>query len=62
MKGLQENRWAKLCAVIILLCAAFGTGVFGVRTILSANSAIDDNLQTSARYYRALMERRQELE
>ena len=58
---LQKNRWAKLCAVLVLLAAAFGTGVFGVRAVLSFGSVADDSWQVSSRFYNALEERRREL-
>ena len=43
MKKLQGNTIAKACAVIVLLTAAFGTGVFGVRAVLSFGSVTNDN-------------------
>ncbi len=61
MKKLQGNAVAKACAVIVLLAAAFGTGVFGVRAVLSFGSVTDDNWQSSSRFYSALESRRQEL-
>lgn len=61
MKKLQGNTIAKACAVIVLLTAAFGTGVFGVRAVLSFGSVTNDNWQSSSRFYSALESRRQEL-
>ena len=61
MKKFQKNRWAKLCAVLVLLCAAFGTGVFGVRAVLSFGSASDSNWQSSSRYYIGVDSRQREL-
>ena len=61
MKKFQENRWAKLCAALVLLCAAFGTGVFGVRAVLSFGSASDSNWQSSSRYYSGVDSRQREL-
>ena len=61
MKKLQGNAVAKVCAVIVLLAAAFGTGVFGVRAVLSFGSVADDSWQGSSRYYNAVDNRRQEL-
>ena len=61
MKKLQSNPAAKLCAVIVLLCAVFGAGVFGVRAVLSFGSVVDGSWQDSSRYYRALDSRQGEL-
>ena len=61
MKKLQGNTIAKACAVIVLLTAAFGTGVFGVRALLSFQSVASDSWQYSHRYYNAIDERRREL-
>ena len=61
MKKLQNNTVAKVCVWIVLMCAAFGTGVFGVRVVLSFGSVADENWQTSSRYYKALDNRRWEL-
>ena len=47
MKKLQSSTAAKVCAVIVLLCAAFGMGVFGVRAVLSFGSVADDDWQGS---------------
>ena len=61
MKKLQGNFIAKLCAWAVLLAAAFGTGIFGVRAVLSFGSVADDSWQSSSRYYNAVEERRREL-
>ncbi|MCI9295043.1 MAG: hypothetical protein HFF48_07410, partial [Lawsonibacter sp.] len=61
MKRLQSNTAAKVCAVLILLAAAFGTGIFGVRAILSFGSVADGDWQGSSRYYNAVDNRRREL-
>lgn len=61
MKKLQGNLIAKLCAWAVLLAAAFGTGIFGVRAVLSFGSVADDSWQSSSRYYNAVEERRREL-
>ncbi len=61
MKKLQGNAVAKVCAVIVLLAAAFGAGVFGVRAVLSFGSVADDNWQDSSRFYSAIDDRRQDL-
>ena len=45
MKKLQCSAAAKVCAWIVLLAAAFGAGVFGVRAVLSFGSVVDDNWQ-----------------
>ena len=61
MKKLQCSAAAKVCAWIVLLAAAFGAGVFGVRAVLSFGSVVDDNWQSSSRYYNAVNERRRDL-
>ena len=61
MKKLQSNPAAKVCAVVVLLCAVFGAGVFGVRAVLSFGSVVDGSWQDSSRYYRALDGRQGEL-
>ncbi len=61
MSKLQGNTIAKLCAWVVLLAAAFGTGIFGVRAVLSFGSVADDSWQGSSRYYNAVDNRRQEL-
>ena len=61
MKKLQCSTAAKVCAWIVLLAAAFGAGVFGVRAVLSFGSVVDDNWQSSSRYYNAVNERRRDL-
>ena len=54
MKRLQGNTIAKLCAWAVLLVAAFGTGIFGVRAVLSFGSVADNSWQDSSRYYNAV--------
>ena len=61
MKGLQSNAAAKVCAVLILLAAAFGAGVFGVRAVLSFGSVADNSWQGSSGYYNAVDKRQWEL-
>lgn len=61
MKKLQGNAVAKLCAWIVLLAAAFGAGVFGVRALLSFQSVVTDTWQSGGRYHSALDSRRVEL-
>lgn len=61
MKKLQSNTAAKVCAWIVLLCAAFGAGVFGVRAVLSFQSVASDSWQYSRRCSNALDSRRREL-
>lgn len=61
MKRLQDNAIAKLCAWIVLLCATFGAGVFGVRALLSFQSVVTDTWQSSSRYYNARENRYREL-
>ena len=61
MRRLQENRWAKLCAVLVLLAAAFGAGVFGVRALLSSMAVTRDSWQDTSRFYSVLDSRRGEL-
>lgn len=61
MKKLQCSTAAKVCAWIVLLAAAFGASVFGVRAVLSFGSVVDDNWQSSSRYYNAVNERRRDL-
>ncbi|WP_251318779.1 sensor histidine kinase [Flintibacter muris] len=61
MNKLQGNVIAKLCAWAVLLAAAFGAGIFGVRAMLSFGSVADDSWQNSSRYYNAVNERRREL-
>ena len=61
MKKLQGNTAAKVCAWIVLLAAAFGTGAFGVRALLSFQSAASDSWQNSDRFYSALEYRCREL-
>ena len=47
--------------MVVLLCAVFGAGVFGVRAVLSFGSVVDGSWQDSSRYYRALDGRQGEL-
>ena len=61
MRRLQENRWAKLCAVFVLLTAAFGAGVFGGRALLSSMAVTRDSWQDNSRFYSVLDSRRGEL-
>lgn len=61
MKKLQGNIIAKVCAWIVLLAAALGAGVFGVRAVLSFQSVTADSWQSSGRFYSALEDRRQEV-
>lgn len=61
MKKLQGNPIAKACAWAVLLAAAFGACVFGVRGALSAQSVFDDSWQGSSRFYNALDSRRIDL-
>ncbi len=61
MKKLQGNIIAKVCVWIVLLAAAFGAGVFGVRAVLSFQSVVYDSWQYSGRFYSALEDRRREL-
>lgn len=61
MKKLQSSTAAKVCAWVLLLCAALGAGVFGVRAVLSFQSVMTDSWQTGVRFSNALDNRRQEL-
>ena len=61
MKKLQGNAIAKVCAWVLLLCAVFGAGVFGVQAVLSFQSVASDSWQYSDRYYSAIDKRRGEL-
>ena len=61
MKKLQDSTAAKVCAVLVLLAAAFAAGVFGVRTLLSLPSVFTDSWQQSGRYSNALNIREREL-
>lgn len=61
MKKLQSSTAAKVCAWIVLLCAALGAGVFGVRAVLSFQSVASDSWQYSHRFSNALDSRRREL-
>ena len=62
MKKLQSSTAAKVCAWIVLLCAALGAGVFGVRAVLSFQSVASDSWQYSHRFYNAQEKRCRELE
>lgn len=62
MKKLQSSTAAKVCAWIVLLCAALGAGVFGVRAVLSFQSVASDSWQYDRRFYNAREERRRELQ
>lgn len=61
MKKLQSSTAAKVCAWIVLLCAALGAGVFGVQAVLSFQSVASDSWQYSSRFSNALDSRRREL-
>ena len=61
MKKLQCSAAAKICAVLVLLAAAFGAGVFGVRALISSVSITRSSWQDSSRFYSAIDERRQGL-
>ncbi|MCI9155773.1 MAG: HAMP domain-containing histidine kinase [Lawsonibacter sp.] len=61
MKKLQGNTAAKVCAWIVLLAAAWGAGVFGVRALLSFQSVPSDSWQYSGWFYSAMAERSRDL-
>ena len=61
MKKLQSSVIAKVCAWIVLLAAALGAGVFGVRAVLSFQSVMTDTWQSGSRYYNARENRYREL-
>ena len=61
MKKLQCSAAAKICVVLVLLAAAFGAGVFGVRALVSSVSITRSSWQDSSRFYSAIDERRQGL-
>ena len=61
MKKLQCSAAAKICAVLVLLAAAFGAGVFGVRALISSVSITRSSWQDSSRFYSAIDDRRQDL-
>ena len=61
MKKLQCSTAAKVCAVLVLLAAAFGAGVFGVRALISSVSITRSSWQYSSRFYSAIDERRRDL-
>ena len=61
MKKLQGNAAAKACAWVLLLSAAFGAGVFGVRALLSSVSVTRSSWQNTSRFYGAIDGRREEL-
>ena len=61
MKKLQSSVIARVCAWIVLLAAALGAGVFGVRAVLSFQSVASDSWQYSYRFSNALDNRRREL-
>ena len=61
MKKLQGSTAAKVCAWIVLLCAALGAGVFGVRAVLSFQSVASDSWQYSGRFSNARENRWREL-
>ena len=61
MKKLQSSVIAKVCAWIVLLAAALGAGVFGVRAVLSFQCVMTDTWQSGSRYYNARENRYREL-
>jgi len=61
VKKLQCSAAAKICAVLVLLAAAFGAGVFGVRALVSSVSITRSSWQDSSRFYSAIDDRRQDL-
>ena len=61
MKKLQGNAAAKVCAWVLLLSAAFGAGVFGVRALLSSVALTRSSWQNTSRFYGAIDGRREEL-
>lgn len=61
MKKLQSSAAAKVCAWIVLLAAALGAGVFGVRAVLSFQSVANDSWQYSGQFFNALDSCRREL-
>ena len=61
MKKLQCSTAAKVCAVLVLLAAAFGAGVFGVRALISSVSITRSSWQESSSFYSAIDERRRDL-
>ena len=61
MKKLQSSTAAKVCVWIVLLAAAWGAGVFGVRALLSFQSVITDTWQSGTRFYNARENRYREL-
>ena len=61
MKKLQSSTAAKVCVWIVLLAAAWGAGVFGVRAVLSFQSVASDSWQSGSRFYNARENRQQEL-
>ena len=61
MKKLQGNAAAKVCAWVLLLAAAFGAGVFGVRALISSVSITRSSWQDSSRFYNAMDNRQWEL-
>jgi len=61
VKKLQCSAAAKICAVLVLLAAAFGAGVFGVRALISSVSITRSSWQDSSRFYSAIDDRRQGL-
>ncbi len=61
MKKLQNSLAAKVCVWVVLLAAAFGTGLFGVQARVSFRSVVSDSWQDSVRYQNAVENRRLEL-
>ena len=61
MKKLQSSAVAKVCAWVVLLAAALGAGVFGVRAVLSFQSVANDSWQYSRQFSNVLDSCRREL-
>ena len=61
MKKLQSSAVAKVCAWVVLLVAALGAGVFGVRAVLSFQSVANDSWQYSRQFSNVLDSCRREL-
>ena len=61
MKKLQGSTIAKVCAVIVLLCAAFAAGIFGIKTLMTISDVTVDHWQNTRRYHTIMADRRTEL-
>ena len=61
MNRLQGSLAWKVCAWSVLLIAAFSSGVFGVRTLMSLDSATSGSWQDTMQFRRALAGRREEI-